>query len=631
MDPISAQPKSHISTIIAIIIEKSNTLLYDLHSRQALRRAPSMPTTLDHAIEFPPQRRNSSSDNFTLELTTLGYIGDEPGVLGVKQCGCRKLGKDLSGGVPDHVPFRFALANSPPVVVALDSREIYFETAQKVTIFPSQIADDGLETGSTWFRWDQTERDLVQSSSFHPLNIAPLKVFWETGNAIYDPNTLFGYPTVIVEAPYLEGHEDSFRPCPADYAPAARPLKAHQMQTPEFGIAVSSLIPPSSIYAGRYRGNVGNYRTDVYCAYLSLHFLPRSALSLPFIMVVINATRVNILGGSFFGNLLTALCFGVLTIQTSSYYHSFPNEGRLVKLAAYSPSSIVKDFRSFSTVDVPLVDTVRATWEFLMYHTSTACASVTVQTFFAHRVYSLSGNLYLGVLVTSLKVMQYNVVASPCVASIWLVLPDYDHFPMCFIRLIPPVLGFAAATAIRAYASPNMILEFHVMVKECTWLAEAWLIIQAIADVVIATYMCILLRRRRTGFPKTDSVINRMVLYTISTGLITSVLSMFASCDGAFQRFPSSFQYDNAGAELNMRQLAKDGYHFSVVVIGMSLGAFYSITMLTNLNMRMRLRASLDTPTPLELIGHSIEKRIWQNAGDRRGVRRNAYIATSGG
>jgi len=194
-----------------------------------------------------------------------------------------------------------------------------------------------------------------------------------------------------------------------------------------------------------------------------------------------------------------------------------------------------------------------------MYHTSTACASVTVQTFFAHRVYSLSGNLYLGVLVQVLVLLQF---------------------------------GFAAATAIRA----NMILEFHVMVKECTWLAEAWLIIQAIADVVIATYMCILLRRRRTGFPKTDSVINRMVLYTISTGLITSVLSC-----------------------LLLVMLAKDGYHFSVVVIGMSLGAFYSITMLTNLNMRMRLRASLDTPTPLELIGHSIEKRIWQNAGDHRG------------
>jgi Family of unknown function (DUF6534) len=74
---------------------------------------------------------------------------------------------------------------------------------------------------------------------------------------------------------------------------------------------------------------------------------------------------------------------------------------------------------------------------------------------------------------------------------------------------------------------------------------------QATADIVITTCMCLLLRRRRTGFQKcvclhalneslglindltlvawhrTDSVINRMVLYTIGTGLITSVLSCF--------------------------------------------------------------------------------------------------------
>ncbi|KAF9514207.1 hypothetical protein BS47DRAFT_888679 [Hydnum rufescens UP504] len=296
-------------------------------------------------------------------------------------------------------------------------------------------------------------------------------------------------------------------------------------------------------------------------------FPSRSSPSLPFIMEVLNATPVNILGGSFFGNLLTALCFGVLTIQISSYYHSFPNDGRLVKLAvcflgtcgAFQLACITQSLYSWFVANHNHHFTLRrATWEFLTYQTSTACASVTVQTFFAHRVYSLSGNLYLGALVQVLVLLQF---------------------------------GFAAATGIRA----TMILEFRVIVKECTWLTEAWLITQAIADVVIATYMCILLRRRRTGFPKTDSVINRMVLYTVSTGLITSILSCFL-----------------------LGMVAKYGYHFSVVVISMSLGVFYSITMLTNLHMRTRLRVRLDTPTPLELIGHSIKKRIRRDAGDHQ-------------
>jgi len=38
--------------------------------------------------------------------------------------------------------------------------------------------------------------------------------------------------------------------------------------------------------------------------------------------------------------------------------------------------------------------------------------------------------------------------------------------------------------------------------------------------------------------------------------------------------------------------------------------------MLANLHTRKRLQARLDTPTPLELIGSSIKKRIQENVGD---------------
>jgi len=137
------------------------------------------------------------------------------------------------------------------------------------------------------------------------------------------------------------------------------------------------------------------------------------------------------------------------------------------------------------------------------------------------------------------------------------------------------------------------MLEIRLIVKECTRLVEAWLIIQAIVDVVIAVYMCLLLQRRRTGFQKTDSIINRMVLYTISTGLVTCVLSCVYIV--LFTKYQSGF---------------------GVLVIGMPLGGFYSITMLTNLHMRTRLRGRLSTPSPLQLISYSIKKRTRKNAVD---------------
>ncbi|KAF9514786.1 hypothetical protein BS47DRAFT_1342763 [Hydnum rufescens UP504] len=133
-------------------------------------------------------------------------------------------------------------------------------------------------------------------------------------------------------------------------------------------------------------------------------------------------------------------------------------------------------------------------------------------------------------------------------------------------------------------------VEFDVIVKDCTWLLVSWLAIQATADIVIATRMYLLLRRRRTGVQKTDSVINRMVLYTISTGLVTSVLSC-----------------------IDLMLFAKYGFQFGVFATGMALGPFYSITMLANLHMRKILRARLATPSPLALNG--IKKSIWKNAG----------------
>ncbi|KAF9511114.1 hypothetical protein BS47DRAFT_1487075 [Hydnum rufescens UP504] len=306
------------------------------------------------------------------------------------------------------------------------------------------------------------------------------------------------------------------------------------------------------------------------CRHLSIHFLPRSAPYLPFIMEIINVNPVQVLGSSLFGNLLATLCFGVLTVQTSSYYYAFPNDGRPVKLTVAFLWTLEAVQVAFSTWSLywwsvtnyrnPLALEWES-WQFAVFQIGTVCSSVTVQTFFAYRVYSLSANLYIGVLVQVLVFLQF---------------------------------GFGVATFIKVHMNP----ERQVIVKEWTWLAS-WLAIQATTDIAITTCMCLLLRRRRTGFQKTDSVINRMVLYTISTGLVTGVLSC-----------------------IDLVLFALPGRKFGAVVMGMLLAPSYSITMLANVHMRTALRASLDTPTPLELMSYSIKKRMRQNTLGHRSVER---------
>ncbi|KAF9505108.1 hypothetical protein BS47DRAFT_573112 [Hydnum rufescens UP504] len=291
-------------------------------------------------------------------------------------------------------------------------------------------------------------------------------------------------------------------------------------------------------------------------------------------MGIANVTQVNILAGSFVGILLTALCFGVLTVQTSTYYNTFPNDARPVKLVvgllwaleAFQLASCTQSVYRFSVANYNNPSALDSgTWEFGMHLINIICSSVTVQTFFAYRVYSLSANIYIGVLVQALVFLQF---------------------------------GFGTTLSVKAYVNP----EFRVVVREYTWLVVSWLAIQATADIVIATCMSLLLRHRRTGFQKTDSVINRMALYTISTGLITSVLSCSL-----------------------LAMFVKHGFHVGELTLAMPLGACYCITMLANLHMRTRLRARLATPTPLELIG-SIKERTRQNAGDHRNVRLRSDI-----
>ncbi|KAF9504506.1 hypothetical protein BS47DRAFT_670498 [Hydnum rufescens UP504] len=234
---------------------------------------------------------------------------------------------------------------------------------------------------------------------------------------------------------------------------------------------------------------------------MMLPFLPNPLLfALIMETVKVPAVNWNIFHGPFIGNILTSVCFGVLTIQTFSYYHAFPNDRRPVKLVvallwpleAFQLVCVTQSLYQWFVNNYPNPLALhRVTWEFTTFQITTTLASATVQTFFVHRVYSLSGNLYLGALVQVLVLVQF---------------------------------GFGTTNAIRS----NMVSKLDMMRREIMWSRVSWLTTQAIADVVIAACMCLLLRRRRTGFQKTDSMLTRMILYTIATGLVTAVFSCVA-------------------------------------------------------------------------------------------------------
>ncbi|KAF8342245.1 uncharacterized protein EI90DRAFT_3032597 [Cantharellus anzutake] len=173
------------------------------------------------------------------------------------------------------------------------------------------------------------------------------------------------------------------------------------------------------------------------------------------------------------------------------------------------------------------------TWEMIMHQTITVVASATVQTFFAYRVYVLSTSIMLGCLVELLSLAQF---------------------------------GLGIASAYQAYH----LASFITLPQQKRWLIGSWLLMEAICDVTLAASMTILLRRQRTGFRQTDNMLNKLIVYSINTGTITSVIAIIICVTFAINGFGSD-----------------------VLVLGIPFSAVYNCTMLANLHYRTQLRQRL--------------------------------------
>ena len=53
-------------------------------------------------------------------------------------------------------------------------------------------------------------------------------------------------------------------------------------------------------------------------------------------------------------------------------------------------------------------------------------------------------------------------------------------------------------------------------------------VLGAVSDISIAGTLVFLLRKSRTGFKRTETLVNRLVMFSINTGLITSMCAIMA-------------------------------------------------------------------------------------------------------
>ncbi|EIM81688.1 uncharacterized protein STEHIDRAFT_161859 [Stereum hirsutum FP-91666 SS1] len=124
-----------------------------------------------------------------------------------------------------------------------------------------------------------------------------------------------------------------------------------------------------------------------------------------------------------------------------------------------------------------------------------------VELFFARRVWMMSGNMLLTGVIVILATIHFS------------------------LGVVFTVRGFA--------------LGRFSLYSELTWVTCTGLGSAAAADIIIAGAMCWYLFHSRTGFKRTDSMLMALMLYSINTGLVTSVVATTAVI--TFAIMPTNF------------------------------------------------------------------------------------------
>ncbi|KAF7344690.1 putative Transmembrane protein [Mycena venus] len=259
---------------------------------------------------------------------------------------------------------------------------------------------------------------------------------------------------------------------------------------------------------------------------------------------------VEFAGPLFLGVMFNWFLFGIITLQTYTYFTAFPEDRRITKWlvgavffmeVVQSCLSLVDGFRWFGSQwgDMDELNNVGMTWFSTVIWSP--FMAMFVQIFYAWRMWILSRRITFPVIVILLAISQ-------CAAGFWAGVSMYKF-------------GHTSGTG------------WHSMLLMTT---SIWLVT---CDIVITGCMVYCLMKLRTGIRSTDSLLIRLRRYVIETGLATTCVAITDLA--LYQRYPG----------LNL--------HLAACYI---LTKVYSVTFLAVLNSRACLcsKNHQDERTPVD-------------------------------
>jgi hypothetical protein len=252
------------------------------------------------------------------------------------------------------------------------------------------------------------------------------------------------------------------------------------------------------------------------------------------------------LGTLLIGIIFNTYLFGLVTFQFATYYKTKFNDPLAIKcmvaflfvLDCFHSIAVIWMAYAYCVTDYGKPETLGvALWPYTFTPIATGLASLVTQAFLGWRVFRFTNSrvLYAAMIVLSLTACAIGMA---CGIKAWMI---------------------------------KISSELATLTK----LVTAWLVLQVTADVLITGTLGVILTRSRTGFRKTDTVINRLIRGAIQTGLFAGIFSLGDLV--AFTRWP----------ETNM-------YGFFAIPIGRIYTNTLLDTLLTRTELRQHLHGAID-------------------------------------
>lgn len=262
---------------------------------------------------------------------------------------------------------------------------------------------------------------------------------------------------------------------------------------------------------------------------------------------------MSIMQGPFCGALTTMLLYGVICMQTFRYWQ------------AYDDRKILKCLVAFI-------------WILETAHTSLTIYAVE---FYLIMHFGDIRSLEYAVWIMPVSyIIGFIIAYAVNLYFIWRVLQLSQErwIAICFVIFATIRYGFGLANCSLSFFYPKWQI-FRERVYPT--MVAGW-VLSAVVDSAIAFTLCLYLRKRRTSMKRTDSILNRLLLYSINTGAVTSFCAVLVVI--MFLVLPNNLAF------IGFVQVQSK---------------FYAISLLASLNNRQRLGTTKQTMPAVEGIARS--------------------------